>query len=472
MAQREFDHWWNTLSDPSYAERCRRKHQFRQRKLPIGPYQVDEDVWARHPSDGFMYIASIIAIDRSYFTCRVIFVDDGQTFTLPINHLRHVTLQDIQHNRYIDYGRGWTEHTNTGTIVTYDRYGEQQHVQYTVTPQDVFNYFFTAEESNCIDNDTVDGTPSSIHATEEENYFHLSTNEPIWVKISDPEVPTATYSTCPIWNVSSYAEAEKKALELCNEDIHYREAVQRAQHRIEACKQIVPLHVEASNNSISHDRLKFIDFQSAESYPTRAESPTLTDQPSPVLTDLQLLFDSMPDSTLQPLISIPALKELPAVKLSVAHIDNTNQQMIVIHSQRSMKSHHASTCDAKKIINTHPPKYIRLIFPRLSSKITSIIDKKHAHWLKYCFRHSYVYGFSKHLALILLTLTIVYHLLLGSSLSPKDVHFLPTTTSSTITISVTHSIAMVVFISDMLSSISSGPSRSLFERWHYPFTVP
>ena len=133
MAQRAFNHWFNTLADPTYTDRYRRKKKLRQRTSPSGNYQIDEDVWARHPADDVMYIASVIAVDKSRRTCRVTFVDDGQTFTLPASQLRHVTLEDIHYNRYVDYGHSWTEHTRIGTIVTYDRYGEQQHVQYTVT---------------------------------------------------------------------------------------------------------------------------------------------------------------------------------------------------------------------------------------------------------------------------------------------------------------------------------------------------
>ncbi len=154
MAQQAFDHWFNTLADPEYADRCRRKNKLRQRKSRMDNYQIDEDVWARHPTNGVMYIASVTAVNSPQDTCRVTFVDDGRTFTLPLNHLRHVTLEDIQCNRYVDYRRGWTERTRSGTIVTYNRYGEQQHVQYTVTPQDVFNCFLATEEGNCIDNDT------------------------------------------------------------------------------------------------------------------------------------------------------------------------------------------------------------------------------------------------------------------------------------------------------------------------------
>ena len=62
MAQRAFNHWFNTLADPTYTDRYRRKKKLRQRTSPSGNYQIDEDVWARHPADDVMYIASVIAL--------------------------------------------------------------------------------------------------------------------------------------------------------------------------------------------------------------------------------------------------------------------------------------------------------------------------------------------------------------------------------------------------------------------------
>jgi hypothetical protein len=123
MAQRAFDHWFNTLADPAYADRCQRKRKLRQRKSPTGNYQIDEDVWARHPTDGFMYIASVIAINSLHRTCRVVFVKDDQPFDLAFSQLRHVTREEIRCNRYVDYGHGWSDDTKPGIIITYDRYG-------------------------------------------------------------------------------------------------------------------------------------------------------------------------------------------------------------------------------------------------------------------------------------------------------------------------------------------------------------
>ena len=244
MAQLAFDHSFNTLVDTAYTDRCRRKKNFRQRKSPTRDYQLDEDVWARHPSGNIMYIASIISVNKYHRNCNVAFVDDGQTFNLPISHLRHITREDIKCNRYVDYGHGWTERTSIGAINSYDRYGELQHVQFTGTLDDVFNDSLTDEDNESINNVTINDIPLFNGTTEDAVYIQgsrtESTNEPIWVKIPDPEEPTATYSNCPIWNASSYAEAEKKALELCNQDIDYMAAVQRAKRQLETSSQLVP----------------------------------------------------------------------------------------------------------------------------------------------------------------------------------------------------------------------------------------
>ena len=102
MAQLTFDHVFNMLAEPAYSDRCRRKKQLRQRKSPSGNYQVDEDVWARHPSGNIMYIASVISVDKYHRTCNVAFIDDEQAFNLLVSHLRHITREDIKRNRYVD----------------------------------------------------------------------------------------------------------------------------------------------------------------------------------------------------------------------------------------------------------------------------------------------------------------------------------------------------------------------------------
>ena len=474
MAQHSCDYWSNILSNPSYVEHRCHKTQFRPRKSYVGDYQIEDDVWARHPSDGFMYVASIISIDPLYHKCHVHLVADGSTFTVPLSDLRHVTVDDILLNRCVDYGAGWTERTRSGTFIKYDRYGDQQFPRYAQRSSNLFDYPVPQNEFNFGVHAMHASTPSSAQVTSTTSYNQHSTNEPIWVRIPDPEDPTATYSHCPIWNAFSYADAEKHALELCHDDTHYNEAVQRAQYRRDMCKQNVPLNVDTSNNSISNDHPQFIGLPSAE-------SPNLTDSMSFALVDLPLLFSNTLDTMSQPEISIPTSKTSLAVKNCGTQTDSlispsviqtaiTNRQLNVIHSHRSIKRHYGFTSNAKKT-DTHPSKYRHFIFSTLSSKITSVIDKSYARSSKNRFRRFSIYGFSKHLTFILLTFIITYYLSIGSS-SLKNIQALPTTTSSKPIIGVTHSIAFVIFISGMLPSISGGPSRSSFERWHYPFTDP
>ncbi|CAF0871303.1 unnamed protein product [Adineta steineri] len=167
MAQATFDHWVDMLADPTYAARCQRKQHFRQRHKPTGKYQVDEDVWARHPDDDVMYIASIISIDQHHCTCRLIFVDSDETLNLPISHLRHVTREDIKLNRHVDYGHSWSVRTSIGAINTYDRYGELQEVNFNHTTEEYDEVLYTAGDTHSI-NDSIP-TESVSDRTNENN---------------------------------------------------------------------------------------------------------------------------------------------------------------------------------------------------------------------------------------------------------------------------------------------------------------
>jgi hypothetical protein len=128
MAQVAFDHCFNTLGGETYADRYCPKKKLRPRKIPNGNYQVDEDIWGRHPNYGIMYIASVVAVNNYHRTCQMAFVEDEQTFKLPFNHLRHLTPEDIQCNRYMDCGCSWSERTSIGAVNTYDQFGELMQV--------------------------------------------------------------------------------------------------------------------------------------------------------------------------------------------------------------------------------------------------------------------------------------------------------------------------------------------------------
>jgi hypothetical protein len=82
------------------------------------------------------------------------------------------------------------------------------------------------------------------------------------IRIPDPEDPLATYVNCPICNASSYTEAEKRAFELCNEDIDYRKATQ---HRMKLIQQQVPLQLEGFDNPQIHETLAQTEIQLIES---------------------------------------------------------------------------------------------------------------------------------------------------------------------------------------------------------------
>jgi len=263
MAQSAFDHLFNMHADAAYADRCRRKRKLRQRKSPGKNYQVDEDVWARYPGYNIMYVASVMAVNNYKRTCPVLF-DNGLTADLSITHLRHVTLEDIQCDRYVDYGQGWSERTDIGAIDIYDRYGELQETHFNGTSKDIDNNFFMDEENNCVNGDTVDDVPSSNDITEGKAYIFVSSNslitEIFMVPIPDPEEPTAIYCRCPVWNVSSYAEAETKAMELVNQDFDYLKAIEGTKHRKKTSQQHGSIHSEEVNRPQLHETSSPMEF--------------------------------------------------------------------------------------------------------------------------------------------------------------------------------------------------------------------
>jgi len=456
MAQRAFDHWWNTLADSAYAERCHRKNKLRQRKSRIDKYQVNEDVWARHPTNGFMYIASVIAVNSSQETCRVTFVLDGRTFTLPLSHLRHLTYEDIQCNRYVDYEHGWTERTKYGTIITCDRYGEVQQVQYG-SLQDILNC--TDDENDFINNDNVDST------AEEKDCSHTLKREPIWVRIPDPEDPSATFSTCPIWGASSYVEAEKQALELVNQDTDYKEAVQRAQSRMETLQQLVSSHVEELRSLQSHEHMVHGDAQTliADSTSQHTESSTPIEQLSPSLAEQQLSSENMGDNALQASkeVPVPNSKELVSVKecgtqtespisSPMGHVEQQHEETVL-----TSQGHETPTIDTKETCSAYTPR-------------------KHPYVSRFRSHKSLIYAVTEIVPLLVLALVICSQLLVESPLSRKNNSFETIPRIYKISIGTVYNSAMIFLAANVLSPISklSGPSRSLFELWFHSFSVP
>ena len=434
-----------------------------------------------------MYIASIIAVHRSNHTCNVTFVDDDETFTLPINHLRHVTLEDIQLNRCVDYGMGWTEQTQFGTIIKYDRYGEQQCLQYCEPFLNSFDHIETSASYNINAQETPCSHLLLNRGISTLDCTQSSVNEPIWVRIPHPEDPTATYSRCPIWNAKSYADAEKQALGLCNDDIHYREALQRAERQLAPFEPLIPLYFysEDSNEWKLPERTLSIDVQTLQSAPPRSDSLSPTTRALTTSVDPSLALTNSSDKQLPPTISMPIVTRLPAMKahgvrtdsltsLAVTDCSSLNKQGLCAASKKSKEFHRTPPSDSKKVTNSHSLKHHRSIFTKCLSRLVPTIDRQLMYWLNSRFYRSYFYGFSTNLTLILLVLLLSYQLLIGSSFCGRDIPHVSTATTRTINIGATGALTTAIFICGMppLSLMSNGPSKSLFERWPYPFTTP
>jgi len=336
MAQAAFDHWFNMLGDTSYADRCRRKQKLRQRKHPRGNYQMDEDVWARHPTHGIMYIASVITVNNYHRTCYVAFVEDGQTFNLPFSHLRHVTPEDIKHNRCVDYGCSWTERTSIGALNTYDRYGKLLNTQFNGSSKYVFDDFCTDEDNDCVNDDTIDDISLANNITEDEDHIHgskdESTTEPIWVKIPHPEDPSVTFVKCPIWNASSYAEAkqmEQTQLHETPAKIEFQPIESTPQSSRDRTIAMLPLLLPILKEVDNSQLVKIfpdLDIQLIEEIrqlSSSTESNTPMDEPTSVLNEEPLLPHDREESEK----SISSHHEENKLQLTKDLPDNNNQEI-------------------------------------------------------------------------------------------------------------------------------------------------
>jgi hypothetical protein len=483
MAQHAFAYRWNSTFDSSYVNHNRQKIELRQRKLTVDSYQINENVWARHPYDGFMYIATVLMVNPSVRTCCVTFDDDGGTFTLSLRDLRRITSEDLQYDRCVDYGNGWTERTKLGDTITYDRYGEQQIIRCSKMSSNLFDSVVTPYASDLDVHDTCVPLQSLNHVLSDTDHSRSFMNEPIWVRIPDPDEPTATYSNCPIWNASSYAEAEKRALELCDQDEYYREALQRAHHRLQESQQLALLTSEISNNLP-------LPANSAHVVRTIEHCPTLTDlsasthNSSADKLEEQLPFDntqtstqssiSSSDSTTLCTLQDSCTQTEPTASLPEVNIDQDYQSIVIAHFNRSTEFCLIPKHNTKTRTKRHSRKYRRPILRRVSSTITTIIDHLHHQLSNFCFKQSLAIDVTKSFRFILPAVMLCYQLLLGSSVSDKNIDFSTTPTFRIIRIGVLHRNIMLIFIFNMLlwSLVSQGPSRCLFELWNYPFTVP
>ena len=507
MAQAAFDHSFNMLADPAYADRCHRKKILRRRKTPKGDYQINEDVWARHPNDNIMYIASIIGIDQHHNTCRIAFVHDGQTFTLPINHLRHVTREDIKRNRYVDYEEGWSERGNYGSINVYDRYGELQETHFPGTSkrQDINNDFFMNEDNMGINDHKLD-TLSLNAITEGNGYANSFTDlletEVFWVRIPDPEEPTSSYCYCPIWIASSYAEAETKAMELINQDVDYLEAVERATHRTKVSKQHDLLCSDEANVPEARVSLSRMKSQISEcgTHSPVTESPTWQFQSSIVLTDHQSIEsmnelehiltcqegidsqltenDSSTDQSLSEVIDRADIPDIHTVKVMGTQT-NSSPTLSTLTVDSKFKPItlvcYDQPADVVLPLRKSTKRTSNRLFKsghRIRREIVAIgtylLDEQQKFWSHVYTNNLFKYASTKYILHILLIALIVYQLSTRSTFSEKNVDLIPTMDGQTI--SSTILVLMAALIS--FSSSTKGPGRSMFELWFYPFAVP
>ncbi|CAF3975297.1 unnamed protein product, partial [Rotaria sp. Silwood1] len=318
----------------------------RQRKSSNGNYQVDEDVWARHPNDGVMYIASIIAINNYHRTCRVTFIDDDQTFDLPVSHLRHVTREDIRCNRYVDYGQGWAEYTSAGTINTYDRYGEPQQTQFTGRRHDIFHCSLTAVQSNCSENDTIHPTTSIQQLVP----LHLE-------ELDSPQLPE-TLSQTELHVLESGLQSP--SVELYPSKTRSLSDVAKQQLLAENIK-IMLSYYEENNIQLPEPLTIMKNEMFQTSCPFGTQYNTSINNPSLELLDQQVLLDNVQDEKHEPSISsmdpqyFVNAKEIGtqtetfiSVPEPIIDSDPGQKPIVMTHSNQLTKYSHTPAIDTTK----------------------------------------------------------------------------------------------------------------------------
>jgi hypothetical protein len=494
-------------TDTAHAHRRRQKKKLRQRKSSGRNYQVGEDVWARYPGYNNMYVASVTAVNNYKRTCTVIF-NNVLTVDLSNSQLRHVTLEDIQRDRYVDYGQGWSERTDIGAINIYNQYGELQETHFTGASEDIYNDLFTDQDHNDVNDNTVNDVPSSNNTTEDKAFIFGSSNslitEIFMVPIPDPEEPTATYCHCPVWNVSSYAEAEAKAVELINQDFDYLKAIERAKHRKETSQQYGSLHSEEVNMPQSHETLVQMEFQLTEcgSQSLFTESSTMMCQSSTNLADHQpptgnmnetegiilsyqqgnnpelARYETSIDRSLFEVADQTNMQDLPTGKgagtqtessiyPSTATINPKHESIDMAYlSQPAGNVQPLTIC--KKRSSTWSSKYHWHIQKDISSVTTYIVNQQHTFWSRFRFNNASNYVFIQFLLSTLLIVMIICQLSTGSMINEMHVNSVP----FTIRHMVLNAIPILMVTLIPFSSILNGPSRSMLELWSYPFAVP
>ena len=486
MAQRAFDHWFNTLADPAYANRCQRKRKLRQRKSPTGNYQIDEDVWARHPTDGIMYITSVIAINSLHRTCRVMFFNDDQPFDLAFSQLRHVTREDIRCNRYVDYGHSWSDNTKPGIIITYDRYGELESAEYTGISQDAFNGFCTTEDYQFVEDDQTNHILLSSSETENEDVTMILLND-------STNEPTSTDTECLTPNALQ-SEALRRLLPILLEEMDNSQVLEMwpdldVSLVEELRRQLFPSEASTSEDNSSPMMIE----QPVENEPGITAPAIEFSAPFHVLNDARadkssqelcqhLILDRSREgnrqSSVVPMasIKIPVSKEAGTqtesfTSLSIAPIDRSFSSIDEVPSNQLTEYSRALEIGKKTLTSSWSLKCHWLVQENITSTVPLAIDKRDKFRSRFRFEKSFSSGFSKSLSHIILVIVIIHYLLMGSIIKNTTVD---SEKLKMIAINVIqHNAMLFVFYSGLLLSyMVTSPSKSSPALWWYALAVP
>jgi hypothetical protein len=129
-----------------------------------------------------------------------------------------------------------------------------------------------------------------------------------------------------------------------------------------------------------------------------------------------------------------------------------------------------STNCKKKRNNTWSSNYHGQILKAISSKATFIIGKQCKFWSRFRFTNI----IKKLFPSILLVTMINFYVLTGLTTTNTDVNSMTLTNLHMTSIDVVFQSVITIFVATIIpfSSILSGPSRSMFELWPYPFAIP
>jgi hypothetical protein len=171
-----------------------------------------------------------------------------------------------------------------------------------------------------------------------------------------------------------------------------------------------------------------------------------------------------------PIVKEVGIQTEPFIPLSMANIDQTHELINGSYSDEPIKEVPAWTNCKTKRNNTWSSNGHGQILKAISSKATFIIGKQCKFWSRFRFTNISTKLFTS----ILLTTIIIFHLLSGSTIVNKGVNSMTLTNLHMISIDVIFQNVKAIFVATIIpySSILSGPSRSSFELWPYPFAIP